>query len=130
MGKADRFTEDELDFLRSSYPRLGPSETARRMGRSLSAVKRNAKKLGLSAADRAPRKSALKRPGSTVGQLEELRDSLREAMADAPPNAIASISRELRAVMRDLDEIEAREAGEESNPLEEIAKAIADGLRA
>ena len=133
MGKADRMTECELDYIKAVYPQIGPTEIARRLGRSLSAVKSRIRQMGLSKVRDAKTTNPQSAPAASANPRErllELRDLLRESLLDAPPNCIASLSKEYRAVLHDLEESERKEETEELNPLEQIAKAIVNGMQA
>lgn len=132
MGKADRFTEDELEYIRAVYPNLGPTAISRKLGRSLSAVKRRIKEMGLKKDDKIVEfpKAEIKvvNPQSEMARLVEVRDILRESLFDCPPNAIAAISKEYRAVLKEIDELNGKGAKDSDNPLEQLAKAIANGM--
>ena len=47
MGKADRMTEKELEYILAAYPELGASTIACNLRRSLSIVKARIKEMGL-----------------------------------------------------------------------------------
>lgn len=134
MGKADRFTDKELEYIRAVYPRLGPTEISRRLGRSLSAVKARIKQMNLPKeipiAEISPDDITVTEPQDTYERLIELREILRREMVAAPSNCIAGMCKEYRAVMADIEKLENAGASQNENPLEQLAKAISDGLRA
>lgn len=132
MGKSDRMTDEELEYIRAVYPDLGPSEIARRLGRSLSAVKARIKQMGLTKEEghsfKVLRVDKSKEPQDTYDRLVELRGILRRQLVDAPPSCIAALSKEYRAVLQDIDSFEKGDSQSQSNPLEQIAKAISNGV--
>lgn len=132
MGKADRMTEEELEYIRAVYPKLGPSEIARRLGRSLSAVKSRIKQMGLKKSESPFAVVSVKQKGesqSTYERLLELREILKDQLVDAPSNCIASLSKEYRAVLKDIEAFEQNDQSKgQEDPLERIAKAIANGM--
>lgn len=132
MGKADRMTEEELEYIRAVYPKLGPSEIARRLGRSLSAVKSRIKQMGLKKTE-SPFTVISVKPNketqNTYERLLELREILQAQLIDAPSNCIASLSKEYRAVLKDIEAFEQdSQKKDQDDPLERIAKAIANGM--
>lgn len=129
MGKADRFTDTELEYIKAVYPQLGPTEISRRLGRSLSAVKARIKQLGLKSTDIEPFEVKVIDPQNTYERLIELRDVLRKRMTSAPPNCIAGICKEYRATLVEIEKIENSNHADDENPLAQIAKAIADGMQ-
>ena len=130
MGKADKMTQEELDYIRDVYPELGPSAIARNLGRSLSAVKVHIKKMGLKSP--ASQISVVRiEPNKQIkdyDRLVELRDILHTRLTEATPSAIAAISKEYRAVLQDIEAIEAKKAESQENPLEQLAKKISHGM--
>lgn len=132
MGKADRMTEEELEYIRAVYPKLGPSEIARRLGRSLSAVKSRIKQMGLKKSESPFVVVSVKQreeSQNTYERLLELREILQDQLVDAPSNCIASLSKEYRAVLKDIEAFEQNDQSkEQEDPLEQIAKAIANGM--
>lgn len=130
MGKADRMTEDELEYIRAVYPELGPSAIARNLGRSLSAVKARIKEMGLKKSDKQISIVKLD-PNAAIkdhDRLIELRDILRQRLIEASPREIASISKEYRAVLQDIEALNAKKEEEQGNPLEQLAKKLADAM--
>lgn len=130
MGKADRMSDEELEYIRSVYPKLGPSAIARNLGRSLSAVKARIKEMGLKKPD--AQISVVKFDRNTTikdyDRLVELRDILHQRLTEASPSAIAAISKEYRAVLKDIDALENGGSQQNENPLEQLAKKLANGL--
>lgn len=132
MGKADRMTAEELEYIRSVYPELGPTEISRRLGRSLSAVKARIKEMGLKKEARRAiiptvEVELIEEPKDTYDRLIEAREVLRKNMVNASPSCIASICKEYRAVLQEIEALESGNNQKEDNPLEKIAKAIANG---
>lgn len=121
MGKADKFTAMELDYISAVYPAIGPTEIARKLGRSKSAVKARIAQMGLRdrPADDGEPPAA---PETTLDRLRETRTIVRQAMAQAPPAAIAGLSKEYRALCEDIDRLEAEGAGE-TDAIDEIVSA-------
>lgn len=132
MGKADRMTEEELEYIRAVYPELGPSAIARNLGRSLSAVKARIKEMGLKKETRIvefPKvEVTLRDPQDKLDRLIETRELLRKSLVEAPPNCIASISKEYRAVLKEIDSLENGGSKQSENPLEQLAKKLANGM--
>lgn len=132
MGKADRMTAEELEYIRAVYPEIGPSAIARNLGRSLSAVKARIKEMGLKKETRIvefPKvEVTLHDPQNELDRLIETRELLRKSLVDAPPNCIASISKEYRAVLQDIEALENKKDDAQDNPLEQLAKKIANGM--
>ncbi len=134
MGKADRMTEEELEYIRAVYPKLGPSEIARRLGRSLSAVKSRIKQMGLKKTESPFTVVSIKQKDesqNTYDRLIELRGVLQNQLADinTPSNCIASLSKEYRAVLKDIEAFEQdSQKKDQDDPLERIARAIANGM--
>lgn len=130
MGKADRMSDEELKYIRSVYPELGPSAIARNLGRSLSAVKARIKEMGLKKPD--AQISVVKFDRNTTikdyDRLVELRDILHQRLTEASPSAIAAISKEYRAVLKDIEASENKKDDAQDNPLDQLAKKIANGM--
>lgn len=130
MGKADRMSDEELKYIRSVYPELGPSAIARNLGRSLSAVKARIKEMGLKKPD--AQISVVKFDRNTTikdyDRLVELRDILHQRLTEASPSAIAAISKEYRAVLKDIEALENKKDDAQDNPLDQLAKKIANGM--
>ena len=66
-------------------------------------------------------------PKSTAERLIELRGILRAALNDAPPQAIAGLSREYRAT---IDELERLEGGGDGDPVDQALDSIAARIAA
>lgn len=140
MGKADRFKESEIEYIRAVYSEVGPTEVARVLGRSKSAVKARAKAMGISFGKAGnnflqARSSDEDEPGKaerqdTLARLYELRAVLRQNMAQAPPNAIAALSREYRACLEDIEKLEAANDERGSDALAAIGAAVKAGMQA
>lgn len=137
MGKADRFSDMELEYIRAVYPQVGPTEIARKLGRSKSAVKARIKQMGLGGAQACnvdpeprPNEGSEGAGQDTLGRLLELRGILRRQLADAPPNAVAAICREYRATMAEIERLERTDAAEDDNPFAAIAASISVDMRA
>lgn len=132
MGKADRMTEEELEYIRAVYPEIGPSEIARRLGRSLSAVKARIKQMGLKKPEKPFTVLKIepkgKDPQGTYERLVELRGILQAQLVESPPNCIAALSKEYRAVLHDIDAFEKDGSEASDNPLEQLARKLANGM--
>ncbi len=138
MGKADRFTDLEIEYIKAAYPQLGPTAISRKLGRSLSAVKARIKELDLKndkPTNKEPKPSlkAIKQlpEEDRTSRLLELRDILHTQLTDinTPSNCIAAICREYRATLEEIEKLTENSSQASNNPLEEIAKAVVDGLR-
>lgn len=129
MGRADAFSQMEIDYIRAVYAQLGPTAVAERLGRSKRAVVARAKQMGLTGkgcgktGPDKPEPPAEDGAQDTLGRLVEARETLRLALTTAPPNAVAGICREYRAV---LDEIDGMEGGgdERQNAFASLAASI------
>lgn len=140
MGKADRFKESEIEYIRAVYSEVGPTEVARVLGRSKSAVKARAKSMGISFGRdgkkilQAPKPEqaggAINERQDTLARLYELRAVLRTNMAQAPPNAVAALSREYRACLEDIEKLESANDERGSDALAAIAAAVEAGMQA
>ena len=131
MGKADRMSDEELEYIRSVYPELGPSAIARNLGRSLSAVKARIKEMGLKKPD--AQISVVKFDRNTTikdyDRLVELRDILHQRLTEASPRCnCGQFSKEYRAVLQDIEALESKNSSDQDNPLEQLAKKIANGM--
>lgn len=108
-------TEDEVEFIRTTYRELGPMECARRLGRSRSVVKSRAKEMGLTNREAVTRTRVVAAPMAdegrqdTLARLREARDVLHEQMLGADPRNVAGIVREYRATCREIEELEGGE---------------------
>lgn len=70
----------------------------------------------------------LRDPQDELDRLIETRELLRKSLVEAPPNCIASISKEYRAVLKDIDSLENGGSKQSENPLEQLAKKLANGM--
>ncbi len=127
MGKVMRLSESERRAIVEMFPKLGVTETARRVGCSKSTVQR------VWASDAPPDAQAKRtggeeapQPETTVERLTELRGILRSALSDAPPHAVAGLAREYRATIEELDRLEGGDGGDPiDGALDSIAARIA-----
>lgn len=127
MGKVMKLSESERKAIVEMFPKLGVTETARRVGCSKSTVQR------VWASDAPPDAQAkrtggegLQQPETTVERLTELRGILRSALSDAPPHAVAGLAREYRATIEELDRLEGGDGGDPvDGALDSIAARIA-----
>lgn len=110
MGKADRMTEKELEYIRAAYPELGASAIARNLRRSLSVVKARIKEMGLKKETRIvqfPKVEVTSHDSQNeLDLLIEIRELLRKSLIDTLSNCITSISEEYRAALKDIDALE------------------------
>lgn len=123
-----KLTESERRDIVRMFPQLGVTETARRIGCSKSTVQRVwAKDSGSFAVtqESCPATPSGDGPQGRAERLTELRGILRAAMNDAPPQAIASLSREYRATIDELDRMEGGGGDPIGDALDSIAARIA-----
>lgn len=104
------------------------------LGCSESTVRRAVARLGLRAMGAPPppvgREEAAPPPAAGEGRADKLRmleSVLRARLDEAPPGAVASISREYRAV---VDELDRMEGGDVDDPFARLADAVASKLQA
>ena len=130
MGKVRKLTASERKAIVTMFPQLGVTETSRRMGCSKSTVQRvwaaDAPPDGV-VQDPCPVTPKGEQPKSTAERLIELRGILRAALNDAPPQAIAGLSREYRAT---IDELERLEGGGDGDPVDQALDSIAARIAA
>jgi len=136
MAWSKPLTDDEKEFIRQTYPQLGTTECARRLGRSRRCVQVNARRMGLMAEARTTparevRGEQTSEPepaagGDTLSRLREARDVLHRQMLDADPKNVASIVREYRAVCKDIDAMEGGGADGSDSLADAIARALSD----
>lgn len=125
MGKNRRLTDAERKSIVEMFPQLGVTETARRVGCSMSTVQRIWKQDG-GAAEVAQNHYPTSEPKTKLDRLIELRGMLRAAMNDAPPQAMSSLAREYRETMEQIDRLEGGTDGDPvSSALDSIAARIA-----
>ena len=127
MGKVRKLTDSERRTIVELFPKLGVTETARRVGCSKSSVQRVWAADG--PADKAERCHGTPdgmQPETTVERLTELRGILRAALNDAPPHAVAGLAREYRETIEELDRLEGGDGGDPIDcALDSIAERIA-----
>ena len=115
----------ERRFIVENYSRLGPAETARRVGCSKQTAIRVWKKDG-GGTTTVSNQVTSPEPQTKLDRLIELRGILRAAMNDAPPQAISSLAREYRETVEEIDRMEGGSSGDSvSNALDSIAARIA-----
>ena len=125
MGKNRRLTDAERKSIVEMFPQLGVTETARRVGCSMSTVQRIWKQDG-GAAEVTQNHYPTSEPKTKLDRLIELRGMLRAAMNDAPPQAMSSLAREYRETMEQIDRLEGSTDGDPvSSALDSIAARIA-----
>lgn len=130
MSRGKPFTEDEIEYIQSMYPRVGPTEIARRLNRSVGGIKRQIKVLGLQPYKPMPEMEVKEaEPPTTLERLIELRAVLRRQMLECPIHSLPGISREYRGVIADIERLEQETKPADANPLDQIAKGIADAMR-
>ncbi|MEY8460983.1 hypothetical protein AALA69_07640 [Eggerthellaceae bacterium 24-137] len=128
-----RLTDADRAFISENFAELGATECARRLGCSRRSVYNHAP-LAAGAAP-LPEPAAPEAPGpeaagprrpSTLDELRALRAALADAVARAAPSALPGISKELRAVMAEIDKLEGDR--DDDNPLGALAEAIAASM--
>ena len=117
-----RLSQVQRDYILSHAPQLGPTETARRVGCSEKTVRNIMKAEG---GAEATATVDGREPRSRIEELRELRATLIRALDDAPPQAVAALSRELRATMEEIDQLEGGDEDDASKALAAIAESIA-----
>ncbi len=124
-------TNDEVEFIRTTYAELGPTECAKRLGRSKSVVKSRAKEMGLTNLEAVTPARVTAEPPSdaggrqdTLARLREARDVLHLQMLGADPKNVAGIVREYRATCREIEEMEGGEADGGSSLAGALARII------
>jgi hypothetical protein len=128
------FKPKEDDFIKESYGVLTVRQIADRLGRSKSGIDARISRLGLVDAKREKEKivsikkadytrsSVLSSATSenTLATLEALRDALARAVDTAPSREIARLSRELRDVMKQIDELKKSSSRQKESTLNVI----------
>lgn len=122
MGKSNKLTDIERDYIAAVYPQLTAKEIAQKLGRTERTVYKviaESKPLN----ERPPEKPPGKPPDDSMSRLVELRETLRSALLDAKPASIAPLAREYRATIQD---IERREGVADDGPdvLGDLAAAL------
>lgn len=129
MGKVRKLSDSERKAIVAMFPQLGVTETARRAGCSKSTVQRVWSTDGPGGEDTQktyPGALSARQPETTAERLTELRGILRAAINDAPPQAVAGLSREYRATIEELDRLEGGNGGDPvDSALDSIAARIA-----
>ncbi len=132
-----RLTDADRAFISENFAELGATECARRLGGSRRSVYNHAPRAAEAApepgsapgappgAEREREPGNSRRP-STLDELRALRAALADAVARAAPSALPGISKELRAVMADIDKLEG--GRDDDNPLGALAEAIAASM--
>lgn len=118
MGKANRLTDLERDYIAAVRSQLTAKEIAQKLGRTERTVYKVLKELG-------PLNESIpeKPPDDSMSRLVELRETLRSAMLDAKPASIAPLAREYRAT---IQEIERREGDGDDG--RDVLGELADAL--
>lgn len=131
-------TARERDIIRDLYPQVGPSELARKLGRSRSAVTgwvRAMKDSGEIDPGASIKASIPAAPGcppeeggrqDRLSRLRALREVLHRQLLEAGPGQVARIASEYRATM---DEIERAEGGADDGG-DDILDRLASALTA
>lgn len=139
-ARAGRFTPKERAFVISTYPALGPAEIARKLGRSKSGVCKlisQLKETGEIATTESTRRptepppaetSDADGPQDTLGRLRRLRSLLEVRLHEAEVPQVARIASEYRAVVDEIDRLEARDGGDRGDALDDLARALAGKL--
>lgn len=132
-----RLTDADRAFISENFAELGATECARRLGCSRRSVYNHAPRAAGAAPqpepaareapgpEAAPEPAGSRRP-STLDELRALRAALADAVARAAPSALPGISKELRAVMAEIDKLEG--GRDDDNPLGALAEAIAASM--
>lgn len=129
MGKVRKLSDSERKAIVAMFPQLGVTETAAAPDAPSRPCNASGRPTGR--AGRIPRKLTQARarrgqPETTAERLTELRGILRAALNDAPPQAVAGLSREYRATIEELDRLEGGNGGDPvDSALDSIAARIA-----
>lgn len=132
-----RLTDADRAFISENFAELGATECARRIGCSRRTVYNHAPLPAGAVPEPPPAPPSPPvpepEPGSdgpwrpsTLDELRALRAALTAAVSKAPPSALPGISKELRAVMADIDKLEG--GRDDDNPLGALAEAIAASM--
>lgn len=135
MSRNRALSPDAEARLVEGWASRGTKAMAGELGCSESTVRRAVARLGLRAMGAPPhpvgrQESAPPPPAAGEGRADKLRmleSVLRARLDEAPPGAVASISREYRAV---VDELDRMEGGDVDDPFARLADAVASKLRA
>lgn len=134
MPRNRALSPDAEARLVEGWASRGTKAMAGELGCSESTVRRAVARLGLRAMGAPPppvgREEAAPPLAAGEGRADKLRmleSVLRARLDEAPPGAVASISREYRAV---VDELDRMEGGDVDDPFARLADAVASKLRA
>ena len=134
MPRNRALSPDAEARLVEGWASRGTKAMAGELGCSESTVRRAVARLGLRAMGAPPppvgREEAAPPPAAGEGRADKLRmleSVLRSRLDEAPPGAVASISREYRAV---VDELDRMEGGDVDDPFARLADAVASKLQA
>lgn len=129
MGRANALRDEEKDFIRATFPQLGVTKIASKLGRSRRAVYDFIDADGLRGRVKEDAGEAERPPtdGSRAARLESLRDILERKMRDpeTPPGSIAGLAREYRATLDEIDRLEGGKDDPASAALDMLAQRIA-----
>lgn len=118
MGKNNKVTAAEREYVAATYPKLTAKEIAEKLGRTERTVYKVIKEL------KPLNESELAEPpGDSMARLVELRETLRNAMLDAKPASIAPLAREYRATIQEIERREG-DGDDERDVLGELAEAL------
>ena len=122
---ARRLSDAERRFILEHFEQLGPQECARRVGCSRQTVSRVWKESGEASQKPATNRHGGYEPQSDLERLVEVRGMLRRAMADAPPNTLAALSKEYRETCRCITQME---GGDRNDPTTNAVNDILDSI--
>lgn len=127
--------EDEADLC-DLWPKLGTKRCAEHFGCSQNTIKRAVTRLGLRDGPRphTPRKKPKTREAPApeeedigrLPKLHKLEALLSQQLTEAPPGAVAALSKEYRAVLAEIEQEE--DGGDDDDPFELLAASIASKL--
>ena len=125
---AKPLSDVQRDFIIANYKKLGPAEVARQAGCAKQTAINIWHRDGGKPEQTEPVVTT-DAPKSQLERLKEARDSLRLAMLDAPPQAVAGIVREYRATLGQIDNLEGGDGDDEaSKAIAAIAESIAKAM--
>lgn len=137
MAWSKPFTEEEDEYIRTVFPQMRTGAIAMKLGRSPSGVRNRIAALGLRSEAATMRAREMvaeedRRGGAqdTLSMLRELRGVLRQALMDAEPRNIPSISAEYRETLDAIERIENGVEGGEGGGLAELIGSLAGKLSA
>ncbi len=117
-------TVAQREYIITHDALLGHAETARRCGCSEAAV-RKIMKAHMEENPDAHNHAEERGPLTRLEELKRLRATLTRSLDEAPPQAVASLARELRATMEEIERLEGGDDDEASKALAAIAESIA-----